>query len=240
MWFLNLLILLLIKVNNGQRNVPGKITGIPSSPHEVLMQEFKPKIEALKIILTKEVENMDRQIRLAQNLVQDNIITSRSIASQKIKELKSAIAAAKEEAKYASPEVKLCVSMQEHESPKSFVVPTFNCFSNNAELLAVKTKIGKLQTITSQLLSNCQQLHMDDSDKDVNLLRKCLTEKSDDTYRHISRFRDEYDAAFGNVIKKSLQCFIQGNFETFKGIGGVMSNLRNCKNFNNYRLQKLP
>ncbi|XP_044749399.1 uncharacterized protein LOC123310086 [Coccinella septempunctata] len=237
---IKLMFFLLVEGVFAQRNVPGKITGIPSHPHEVVLLEFTPKLEAMNIILAKEIESFDRLIKLAQNLVQNNAAISRTIASQKVKELKQGIAIGKEEAKYASGDVKMCISRQEYDIPRSVMNPSSNCYMNNTDMAAVKNKLLKLQTITKQLFPNCQKLHMDDNEKEITLFRKCLTERTDDTFRHITRIRDEFDAAFSNVMKNSLECVIEGSFETFKSIGEVMSSVKNCKNMYNYKIKKLP
>ncbi|KAL3265849.1 hypothetical protein HHI36_010045 [Cryptolaemus montrouzieri] len=225
-----LIVYFVFNVTNAQLIHPGKITGIPSLPQEALLLEYKPKVEVLKLILIKEIEDLDKFVILAQNLVRANIASSKEIATQKIKDLKQAISAAKDEAKYASSAVKMCINKQDYEVPRLYVAPPITCYINYTDMVGVKNKLLKLQFLTGQLLTNCQQLYMDDCDKDITMFKRCLTERIDDIYRHIERIKDEFGTAFTNVINNSLQCLIRGNFETFKSIGEVMSSLKHCKN----------
>lgn len=204
------------------------------------MEEFKPKVETIRIVLSKEMENMERQMRLAQNLVSNNAAIYRRVASQKLKELKEAITKAKEESKYASTEVKTCIYKQEHENQKAFSVSPLQCSIDYSGMTDVKNKLFKIHTIAGHIMTNCEKLHMDDTAREVALLRKCLTERTDDSFRHIPRIREEMDYAFGKIMQNSGQCAIEGSFNAFRCYGEVMNSLKACKNTVGYTMKKLP
>ncbi|KAK9886923.1 hypothetical protein WA026_019182 [Henosepilachna vigintioctopunctata] len=228
MWCLRFLFIV-VSVCTGQILTHKKITGIPSQPQDILLLEFKPKIELQKLFLSKEIQNLESLIKLAQNLIQSNIATSKNIATKKINDLKHSISTAKEEAKFASTAIKLCINKQEYEIPKIYSAPPLTCYANYTHMIEIKNKLSKLQLINGQLVANYNHLYMEDSEKDTTLFRKSIVDRLADIYTHIDRIREEFFVAFSNVITDSLECLIEGNFETFKNIGCVMNSLKNCK-----------